>query len=129
MTELTRSMLPNLIGNEKIKNILSEDLARGKSAHAYILEGPRGSGKHTAAMQICASVLCENKDDPTHPLPCGECSFCRKINSGVFVDLMTVSNGDKASIGVDQIRLIKESLYITPTTVTRSFTLSKTRIL
>ncbi|MBE6616715.1 MAG: hypothetical protein E7627_02040 [Ruminococcaceae bacterium] len=121
MTELARSMLPNLIGNEKIKNILSEDLARGKSAHAYILEGPRGSGKHTAAMQICAAVLCENKDDPAYSLPCGKCSFCRKINSGVFVDMMTVSNGDKASIGVDQIRLIKETLYITPNDGNKKF--------
>lgn len=114
MSGQTRITLPTLIGNEKIKNILSKDLALGKSAHAYILEGPKGSGKHTAAMQICATVMCENKHDKSFPLPCGKCSFCRKILGGVFVDILTVSNGDKASIGVEQIRLIKESLYVTP---------------
>ena len=114
MTKETRSMLPNLIGNEKIKKILSHDLSLGKSAHAYILEGPKGSGKHTAALDICASVVCENRTDSSYSLPCGRCSFCRKIFGGVIVDIMTVSNGDKASIGVESIRLIKQSLYVTP---------------
>lgn len=114
MSGQTGRMLPKLIGNDKIKNILSEDLAKGKSAHAYILEGPKGSGKHTAALQICAAVMCENKDDNGHTLPCGECSFCRKILGGVSVDVMKISNGDKASIGVDAVRLIKQSLYVTP---------------
>lgn len=114
MTKEMRRMLPNLIGNEKIKNMLASDLSLGKTAHAYILEGPRGSGKHTAALDICAAAVCENRTDKGYPLPCGKCSMCRKILGGVFVDLMTVSNGDKASIGVDSIRLIKQSLYVTP---------------
>lgn len=114
MTKEMRRMLPNLIGNEKIKNMLASDLSRGKTAHAYILEGPRGSGKHTAALDICASAVCENRTDQSNTLPCGKCSMCRKILGGVFVDILTVSNGDKASIGVDSIRLIKQSLYVTP---------------
>lgn len=109
-----KEIFPSLIGNDKLKKMLSSDFADGKSAHAYIIEGPKGSGKHTAALQICASVLCEHKNTESYPLPCGKCSSCRKILSRNSVDVLYVSNGDKASIGVDSIRQIKQSLYITP---------------
>lgn len=109
-----RNVFPALIGNNAIKDTLSDDLASGKSAHAYILEGPSGSGKHTAALQICASVLCESRTDKSAPLPCGKCSSCRKVLSGISVDVLTISNEDKASIGVEAVRAVKQSLYITP---------------
>lgn len=109
-----RTVFPSLIGNDSLKKTLSFDLAAGKSSHAYIIEGPRGSGKHTAAKQICSSALCENRTDSSYPLPCGECTQCKKIFGGMSVDIMTVSNNDKASIGVDSIREIRQSLYITP---------------
>lgn len=109
-----RAIFTDLIGNHAIKDTLSGDLAMGKRAHAYILDGPPGSGKHTAARLICASVLCESRTDVTKPLPCGVCSSCRKVLGGLSVDVMTVSNADKSSIGVEAIRTIKQSLYVTP---------------
>ncbi len=114
MISLGREIFPTLIGNDRIKNTLSADFASGKSAHAYILEGPMGSGKHTAALAICAAVVCENKENVSYALPCGKCDSCRKILSSGSVDVMTVSNGDKASIGVDQVRHIKETMFIPP---------------
>lgn len=107
-------VFPSLIGNNTMKEILAADLARGKSAHAYILEGPRGSGKHTAASLICASVLCENRHGKESDLPCGRCVSCRKVLGGISVDVMTVSNEDKATISVEAVRQIKQSLYVTP---------------
>lgn len=114
MATSERSVFPALLGNDRLKRTLSYDFAAGRSAHAYILEGPEGSGKHTAARQIAASVLCEHRMDSGFPLPCGTCSACRKVLRGISVDVMTVSNGGKATIGVDAIRTIRESLYITP---------------
>ncbi len=114
MTTQERSVFPALLGNDRLKRTLSYDFAAGRSAHAYILEGPDGSGKHTAARQIAASVLCERRTDPSVPLPCGTCSACRKILRGLSVDVLSVSNNGKATIGVDAIRTIRESLYITP---------------
>lgn len=111
---MQRTVFPALIGNERLKSTLSADFAAGKSAHAYIIEGPAGSGRHTAAIQICASVLCESREDHRVPLPCGECSSCRKILGGISVDVLHISNDDKASISVSAVREIKESLYITP---------------
>ncbi len=114
MTGSKRSVFPSLIGNERIRTSLAADFASGHCAHAYILEGADGSGKHTAADLICAAVLCENRDDPAHPLPCGNCSACRKVLAHKSVDVMTLSNGDKASIGVEAVRLIRENLFVTP---------------
>ena len=108
MAVQTREIFPSLLGNEKLKNTLSSDFASGKSAHAYILDGPSGSGKRTAARLIAQAVLCENRDDASRPLPCGECPVCRKIAGGISVDVMTVSNGDHATIGVEAIRQIRQ---------------------
>ncbi len=116
-----REVFPALIGNSHIKNTLSSDLAAGKSAHAYILEGPHGSGKHTVARLICAACVCSEKDNGSVALPCEKCSSCRKILKSNSVDVMTVSNGDKASIGVDAIRRVKETMYIPPNDGERKF--------
>jgi len=110
----SRPCFQTLLGNESIKRILSSELSAGKGNHAYILEGPAGSGKHTLARLIAASAVCEHRGDGSTPLPCGKCPSCRKILSSLSVDVLTVSNGDKASIGVDAVREIKESLYVTP---------------
>ena len=59
-------------------------------------------------------MLCEHRDDASHPLPCGKCPVCRKIAGGISVDVMTVSNGDHATIGVEAIRQIRQTLYVAP---------------
>ncbi len=112
---VSRSVFPALIGNDRLKHILASDLIAGKLGHAYILEGPRGSGRHTAALAAAASLSCENRLSDTHSLPCGECLSCRKIARGVSRDVITVRRPDgKATIGVDTIRLLREDLYIIP---------------
>ena len=83
MTVQTRKIFPSLLGNEKLKNTLSSDFASGKSAHAYILDGPSGSGKRTAALLIAQAVLCEHRDDASHPLPCGKIRSAARLR-GAF---------------------------------------------
>ena len=114
MAQSAREIFPALLGNDKLKNTLSSDFASGKSAHAYILDGPAGSGKRTAATLIAQAVLCENRSDPSHPLPCGKCPACRKIAGGISVDVLRISNGDHATIGVEAIRQIRQTLYVAP---------------
>ena len=114
MPQTAREIFPALRGNEKLKNMLSSDFASGKSAHAYILEGPAGSGKRTMAMQIAQAVLCEHRDDAAYPLPCGTCPTCRKIAGGISVDVLRLSNGEHATIGVEAVRQIRQTLYIAP---------------
>ncbi len=114
MDKRSRVIFPGVLGNDSLKKTLAADFAAGKSAHAYIIEGARGSGKHTIARMIAASALCEYRQDPEKPLPCGECIPCKKILHASSVDVMTISNGDKATIGIEPIRTMRSTLYLPP---------------
>ena len=112
---MSRSVFPSLIGNDHLKHILGSDLIAARLGHAYILEGPRGSGRHMAALAAAASLSCENRLSEAHSLPCGTCLSCRKITRGVSPDVITIRRPEgKATIGVDTIRLLREDLYIIP---------------
>ncbi len=111
---MDREMFPQLLGNEKIKNNLAVDAANNKSAHAYIIEGVDGSGKHLLAKLISAASVCTNRDTPSHPVPCGVCPTCHRILNDISADVTVVSTNGKASIGVEAIRNLKQTLYVTP---------------
>jgi len=101
-----------LYGNEKLKATAASDILRGRPSHAYIIEGPEGSGRHTAARLIASSVLCERED--ANRFPCGKCLPCRKVSDGVCTDVIYVNRGRAASIGIDVIRDVKSSLSFAP---------------
>ncbi len=104
-------IFPGLRGNKELKETLGADIQSGRAAHAYILSGPTGSGKHTAARQICAAIACTARDGN---LPCGKCSQCHKILTDISADVRFIRREDRATIGVEQIRTLKEELYVTP---------------
>lgn len=116
-----REIFSSLLGNEYIRETLAPALASGKAAHGYILSGPVGSGKKTAARLMAAATVCEKRTDPTAPLPCGVCPQCHRILHDLSTDVLWITNGERATIGVDQIRLIRESLYIPPNDGERKF--------
>lgn len=106
------SFFPSLFGNERLKSLLGTDIREGRAAHAFILEGPEGSGKRTAAREIAAAVNCENGSSGT--LPCGQCLPCRKIAKGIAPDLIFIDSDGKATISVDAVREMRSTLYIPP---------------
>ncbi len=113
MLPKTREIFPELIGNDSLKQLAS-DLASGTSAHAYIIEGAAGSGKRTAARLIAQTVLCENRNDPSHPLPCGVCPTCRRIAGRHCVDVLTLAPDNRGIISVDMVRRLRQTLYLAP---------------
>ncbi len=112
---INRCVFPQLVGNVRIKNIVGGDISRGTMGHAYILDGPTGSGKHTAAFSIASALACEHRKDKAHSLPCGTCLACRKIAQGVSPDVSVIRRAeDRATLGVSIIRDLREDLYIAP---------------
>ena len=109
-----RSIFPTLSGNEKIKMNVGLDISEGMNSHAYIIEGPAGSGKKTLARLIAAAVSCDNRFDGNDSLPCGRCNNCSRIMKDISADVVWITPGDKASIGVDAVREIRQGLYVTP---------------
>lgn len=79
---------PGFWGNEQLKANLSAAVDRRRTAHFYLISGPRGSGKRTLARLLAAALLCRD----AHSRPCGRCSQCRKVLNGSHPDLITVDD-------------------------------------
>lgn len=111
-------LFSGLIGNDKIKKTLAQDIFSGTNSHAYILEGPEGSGKHTTAYLAGAALFCECRSN--EKFPCGKCLSCKKALSGISTDIILVSKGERSTLGVDVIRdTVKSTLWLAPTEMNR----------
>ena len=109
-----RPILTDVVANERLRARLGDELLAGKLSHAYILSGERGFGKHTLALNLAAALACEHQKDAHTPLPCLSCPACRKILSGNSPDVIYVNRGDKATLGVEVIRELRQDVYIPP---------------
>lgn len=90
-------------GQDQAKRMLLSGLSSGKVSHAYLFEGPPGTGKAAAAMAFAKAILCEREQ----PDACGECLSCRKVVSGNHTALHIVSP-EGASVKIDQIRELQK---------------------
>ena len=106
--------MPNIVGNRSLCARLISDAQASSLSHAYILEGETGSGRKTIALLCAAATACENKDDRSRSLPCLCCNSCRKIMERKSTDVIFIKEEDKASVGVDVSRFIKEDVYVIP---------------
>ena len=105
----------SILGNDELRLRLANDIREKTLSHAYIIEGPRGVGKHTLALNLAASLACENAGDASRPLPCLNCPSCRKIIEGKSPDVITVKREeDKTSMGVDIIRDLRSNVRLLP---------------
>jgi DNA polymerase-3 subunit gamma/tau len=99
----------DLIGQEPISRILSNAIAQGKIAHAYLFSGPRGVGKTSTARILAKALNCEQ--GPTS-VPCGTCSSCRGITDGSSVDVTEIDGASNNS--VNDIRDLRERVKYAP---------------
>jgi DNA polymerase-3 subunit gamma/tau len=96
-------------GQEHVVRTLSNAIARGQIAHAFLFTGPRGVGKTTTARLVAKALNCEK--GPTAE-PCGVCTPCLEISEGRAVDVVEI---DAASNnGVDNVRDIVEAVKYRP---------------
>lgn len=109
------SYFDRLVGNDKLRCRLGTEFSEDSYSHAYIIEGPRGSGKHTLAREIAKATACLDKGGAHGHVPCGTCKFCRKIEAGTCPDVITVKRAqDRVTMGVEVIRAMRESVPSVP---------------
>ena len=114
-----KEFFPTLWSNDGLRRQVGESILHGGSSHAYLIQGPSGTGKRLFAHSVAAALCCENQKDPSLPLPCGECRSCKRLLAGETPDLMILDRGEKATLGVDAIREMKEDIYLSPTELDR----------
>ena len=106
----------SLYGNLATKKRLGKAIAAGTLAHAFLIDGPAGSGKLTLALSISAALNCERRSDNNSTLPCGTCINCRRIFDKNFADVHIIGKPeDKATFGVEDVRLFRSDVYLSPT--------------
>ena len=88
---------------------LSNALTQNRLHHAYLFTGTRGVGKTTIARIFAKSLNCVTGITAT---PCGECSACKEIDSGRFVDLIELDAASNTQ--VDNMRELLESALYAP---------------
>ena len=71
-----------LKGNEKLKLIIGNMLKSGRFPHALLIEGDKGLGKHTLALELAKFLLCEKGKEEA----CSVCRSCALFDAGTHPD-------------------------------------------
>ena len=100
----------DMIGQEVVTKTLKNAIMTGQTTHAYLFNGPRGTGKTSAAKIFAKAINCLN---PINGEPDGVCAMCQAADNGTLGDIIEL---DAASNnGVDEIREIREDVNYAPT--------------
>jgi len=100
----------DMVGQEHVLQALIHALESQRLHHAYLFTGTRGVGKTTIGRLLARCLNCETGVTPN---PCGECSSCREIQEGRFVDLIEIDAASRT--GVDDMRELTDNVQYSPT--------------
>jgi DNA polymerase-3 subunit delta' len=92
-------MFEHILGQQKIKKILSSQIKSGKLAHAYIFMGQNGVGKRLTAVEFAKTLNCATNDLAQANIgACGVCVSCEKIAKNIHPDLHFIDFAKQAEL-------------------------------
>jgi DNA polymerase III subunit gamma/tau len=98
----------DLLVQDHVASVLRGAVVKNRVGHGYLLTGPRGVGKTTAARILAMALNCERKGSITPAgEPCGECESCVRIwTGGAGLDVVEIDAASNR--GVDDARDLRE---------------------
>ncbi|MCI8482148.1 MAG: DNA polymerase III subunit delta' [Clostridia bacterium] len=98
----------SLIGNEQVKNLLSNIIEGNKTTHSYLFLGPSGIGKTLFAKEFGKMILCSSQHKP-----CNNCKSCLQFEENNQPDFSLIEPEDDV-IKIDTIRKMQAHLLEKP---------------
>lgn len=95
---MSRPVFADLAGQQRVIDTLCAEVDRGNPTHAWLVTGPPGSGRTTAARAFAAALQCMNT-----PAGCGECENCKLVLASSHPDVSFVST-DKFEYQIADVR-------------------------
>ncbi len=105
----------NLVGNSKVKELLTNAIKSNNILHSYLFVGIDGIGKSLFAKEFANMILCTSDGGK----PCQKCKSCLEFAGESHPDFLQVEPEDGKTIKIEQIRYLQEKIAEKPVTSER----------
>ncbi|WP_419837220.1 DNA polymerase III subunit gamma/tau [Candidatus Poriferisodalis sp.] len=85
-----------VVGQPHLVRALSNAVREDRVGHAYLLSGPRGTGKTSTARILAKALNCEALTDDGEP--CDACDSCTAVAAGTSLDLIELDAASNNSV-------------------------------
>ncbi len=102
-----------VLGQEHVTTILKNQIASGRTAHAYLFSGTRGTGKTSTAKILARALNCLS---PEAGEPCEKCAACL-ITRGESADIIEMDAASNSR--VEEMRALLDKTRFLPLEVAR----------